>query len=123
MRGLLLAAVVLLVAGCGSAERDTATSRTTNGFNRPSAPAATEAQVAHALGVVKDDAGIAWEGADGCIASVIMTTPQEVQLYADAGDPVATNPAGTVGVKVGTTEGGMSERGCFDRFQQRLKNL
>lgn len=115
-----VARIALLLAaslcGCGG-------SSDSNGYNRPSAPKHSEEEIAAALGVHRDESGIAWEdNAQECVASVIMTTPDQVKLYADAGDPVATNPSGTVGVKVGTYQG-VDARMCFDRFQTALKKL
>lgn len=52
---------------------------------------------------------------DGCEISVVLKTPQEVALYADAGDPVATTPDGSGGVKT-TAE-------CVDGLTEALADL
>jgi hypothetical protein len=56
------------------------------------------------------------------VASVVLFGRDQIATYADAGDPVATNPAGTVGVKVGTYQG-VDPAMCFDRFAGKLKTL
>ena len=55
-----------------------------------------------------------------CEASVIMPNKTTVEVYADAGDLVATNPNGTAGVKVGSTGG---ERECLKFFTEALADF
>jgi len=57
----------------------------------------TPAQVAKLAGFKPDPP--AWVGPNGEQIAVIVTTRGEIELYASAGDPVVTNPAGDVGVK------------------------
>ncbi len=55
-----------------------------------------------------------------CEASVIMPNMTTVELYADAGDLVATNPNGTAGVKVSSNGG---ERECLEFFTEALADF
>ena len=54
-----------------------------------------------------------------CEAAVILTSPQHVAMYADAGDTVATNPAGTAGVKNVSSE----KATCQSFFEEKLADL
>ena len=93
------------------------------GYNAPPAGKYSEAEVAAALGLQPSEAGISWEdGAQQCIASKVLMGRKQIKVYADAGDTVATNASGTVGVKVGTYQG-VDKRMCFDRFQAALEKL
>jgi hypothetical protein len=105
-----------LASGCGGGGSG-------GGYNRPDAQSFTDDQIAAALGVSReaDESGVT--DSDGeCDVDVYLHNADEIALYADAGDPVATNPSGTVGVKVGFFQG-VDERMCFDRFQGKLKAL
>jgi hypothetical protein len=118
---LIAAAAILAttITACGGT-----TTTHTNGYNRPAAPHYTEQQVADMLDLHLDSSGISYsDPKEECVAFVIMVTAAQVHLYADAGDPVATNPAGDVGVKVGVEGGDVDEQVCFDRFQTALKAL
>lgn len=111
-----LIATAALLSACGSTS-----TTSSSGHNRPEPAKYTQAQVYQALGVTEDAQGLSAD--DGaCVASVVMTTPAEIKTYAGAGDPVATNPTGTVGVKVGTFQG-VDSATCFDRFTGALKTL
>ena len=46
--------------------------------------------------------GNGWVLVDGtrCDIEAVLTTPSEIDFYADAGDLVATDPTGSYGVKV-----------------------
>ncbi len=48
--------------------------------------------------------------------SIILTDASSVSLYADADDTVATNPAGTVGVRITDSE----KKTCYDAVTTRL---
>ena len=52
-----------------------------------------------------------------CDVSVVLNSKQEVELYAGAGDAVATNPAGNAGVKFS------DEPGCGEQLAEGLKSL
>jgi hypothetical protein len=45
--------------------------------------------------------GLGYQTPSGISIAVILTSKAQVQMYAGAGDPVATNPAGDAGVKFG----------------------
>jgi hypothetical protein len=57
------------------------------------------------------------------VASVLLTSPTRVELYVNAGDVVATNPARTAGVKVGTIRGGPTVEQCHARFTRALSEV
>lgn len=115
-RILALLALATLVGACGGERQSTA-----KGHNRPEPAKYTQEQVYSALGVTAKDESISADDGE-CVASVVMLTPAEIKTYADAGDPVATNPSGTVGVKVGTYQG-VDPAMCFDRFTGMLETL
>lgn len=107
-------ALAVSLAACDS-------SNTSTGHNRPERAAYTERQVARVLGLHRD--GVAWEDdKQQCEAAVIFTNSDAMEVYIAAGDPVATNPSGTVGAKVISYEG-VDPQMCFDRFQTALKRL
>ncbi|MBA0126296.1 hypothetical protein H0B56_12160 [Haloechinothrix sp. YIM 98757] len=104
-RALITASALaaLAVAGCSSDEpADTDSTGDTN-----PAPATSEApepwteeQIATHLDLTPTETEGSYTYGDACQIPVIMTTPQEVELYAEAGDTVATTPDGTAGVKI-----------------------
>lgn len=106
---LLAVAAVVVLAGCSG------------GASEPvedPAPAAEarvwdEGEIVEHLGA--EDLGDGVYTVDGCDIFVVLKTPQEVALYADAGDPVATTPDGTGGVKT-TAE-------CVDTLTAALADL
>lgn len=72
--------------------------------------------------VTNDPAEGLWDPTTGCTVDVVMTTPAEVETYAGAGDPVATNLSRTVGVKYnGYQDTNLS--GCYRIFTDRLRKL
>lgn len=85
-RAALLAA--LAIGGCGGSSDPSPVDR------QP----VSEQQLATALGLTQT--GADWSTPSGCSVAVLLTTPQEVALYADAGDPVVANPERSVGVKL-----------------------
>lgn len=91
---LLLAAA--LVAGCGG---DSGSSNDQRSFNSADDPELTADQVAARAG------------------SVIMTSVDQVQLYADAGDDVVTSPSGKIGVKF------FPEPGCREALLNALDQV
>jgi hypothetical protein len=56
-----------------------------------------------------------------CEIMALLTTEAEVELYADAGDLVVTNPSRTVGVK--THSDPVSKRACVPYFTKALADL
>jgi hypothetical protein len=101
---------VLALAGCSESD-----SGTDGAILNP--PAYTEQEIAEAALLSSKD-GISYVSPGGCQVAVILDSPQEVQLYADAGDTVVTNPSGTVGLKI---VGGPP--GCLEAMAQNLKAL
>lgn len=118
--GLLSAS---LAVGCGGSDSDGGVQgeksqnggRVLNSENPRNIEQYTEQEVSRKLGLSEEG----YLGRQECVASVILTTPGSIALYADAGDVVATNEAGTVGVKVGTFEG-ESQTECASRFAKLL---
>lgn len=87
-------------------------------------PEASEADVAKHI--VKETGGIYENGTVTlasydtgdfyCESSVIMVDAGSVAMYADAGDPVATDPSGTVGVKISSND----QPKCAEAFRSAL---
>lgn len=123
VRYLLLALVLgVLFGGCGDSEPESQNAEDSPDGGRvfnAQEPAYEEQEVITALGLTGEGPGYDL-GNEECVASVIMTTPGEIKVYADAGDTVATNDAGTVGIKVGTYQGGPSTAECARRFAKLL---
>lgn len=55
----------------------------------------------------------------GCMVDVVMTSAQEIDTYASAGDTVVTNPDATAGVKVTASD----DPGCLGELEQGLEAL
>lgn len=70
-----------------------------------------------ALKLKASDSGLSYTSPGGCQISVVMISKGQVDTYVSAGDPVATNPAGTVGVKF------FDEPGCGDELAKGLRTL
>lgn len=95
----LVVVVMIALSGCGSSDVKENSSPST-------APTAAvqvdESQVVEYLGLknyrFKTDDGTT------CEVSVVMTNANMVNMYAEAGDNVATNKDGTVGVKISSSE-------------------
>jgi DNA primase large subunit len=108
---IAMVALLALLAGCGrSADKAPNTSFNTSGDARY-----TEEQVAKLAGFRTD--GISYTGPNDCQVSVIMTTGTAIATYAEAGDPVVTNPSGTVGVKF------YPDPGCRDALLAALRRV
>jgi hypothetical protein len=120
--GIVLLVAVLLLAGCGGDESTSSGGGSSSGgHNRPKSAKYTQDEVIEALGLHwTDDHVDAEDDTQECVASVVFTRAEDMKPYVEAGDPVATNPSGEVGVKVGSYEG-VDQQVCFDRFQQALK--
>lgn len=88
MRRLVILLAAAALAGCGSSSSGPTASRSY-----------TDDQVIRALELELADGGPAYQTAAGCRVYAILTTRDEVDLYRGGGSTVATNPAGTVGVK------------------------
>ena len=115
------------LVGCGGADSEDGLARTQSQpsggriVNTPPKPVYTEQEVVTKLDLSGE--GPAYDlGHEECVASVILTTPADIDLYAGAGDTVATNDAGSVGIKVGTYQDGPSEAECARRFASLLSD-
>jgi hypothetical protein len=99
---------LLLIAGCGGSSDSSNT--------------VTESDVINALHLTRDKSGVGYLTPDGdCEVMVILNSKEEVDLYTHAGDPVAKNSDGTVGLKVGSTTGSIPEAGhCVERLGDEL---
>ena len=64
------------------------------------APEYTEQEVTAAASLTSKDGGISYTNPEGCEVAVVLTSPDEIDLYASAGDTVVTNSSGTAGVKL-----------------------
>lgn len=109
IRLLLFVFIAATVSSCGGSSQS------------DSGPRYSEQQIAAALrdfNVVPADES---DGTESCVASAILNTPQEVELYVDAGDPVATTEDRNAGVKVTAVEG--REAACLDAARQALASL
>jgi len=129
-------AASLLVAGCGGddASPERAGSANEAAIEQAEAEAVGEDEVAamleRELGAQPDEYGIGLDydapgAADPCSVVVILTSPEEVTLYRgdppDPEQPVVTNPAGTVGVKVSATA--RDKAACLRAAAGALKGL
>lgn len=85
----------LAIAGCGSSDGDDPAPKSWN-----------ESDVIARAGLQAQDGGLTYrlKAHPQCVAAVILTTANEVELYGEAGDTVATNPDRTAGVKVTSDE-------------------
>lgn len=75
-------------------------------------------QIVEAIGLDEDNYVETPEGVR-CEAAAILTSPEMVAMYADAGDTVATNPDGTAGVKNVSSETAT----CQTFFEEKLATL
>lgn len=109
-----LAGVVLLAA-CGGSE---ANNDSASEDSAQRAAVHDESDVRAHIGL--DESGFVTtpEGVE-CEAAVVMTNGNQVSMYADAGDVVATNPDGTAGVKVIAAE----QATCLDFFTEALSTF
>ena len=128
MRRALIATVSIttfLLAGCGGDEEsETAEpAETTTSEEVPEVSTVHNASdIAAHIGVeLTDTEDATWTTADGaeCDLPIFLTTAQEVDLYAGAGDTVATNPAGTAGVKIV----GGEQATCLDELTEALADF
>lgn len=119
----MLLAAILASAGCGGEEpqsQDGGTATTEAPTDEMPAQAdVTEQDIIDALGLTADDEGISYESAEGCQVAVVLDSPEEVAVYRDAGDTVATNAAGTVGVKIVGDDSG----DCFGALSEKMTGV
>lgn len=113
----LLASAAVALAGCGagSSTKGAVPERQQNAATH------TEQEVVNALGLKRDPSGLSYnDPKSGCSVAVVMTTKSEVETYASAGDPVASNPTKTAGVKY-IADAGVSASACYASLTARLK--
>lgn len=119
---------LVLVAGCGSSCSASDSGGSPASADTPVGNSAapfpsdqySERDVRRHLGLV-DDSGLVFYRADGldCEVAVVLTSPQQVSTYADAGDVVATDPQQRVGVKLVAEP----QRPCFDAVTAALADF
>jgi hypothetical protein len=115
MRRALVALLVALVAGCGDDDDQGA-------VPAPPPPEYTEAEVLRKAKLTPNDGGLSYTHRPSrCNIAVVMIGAEEVALYADAGDVVASNPDRTVGVKI--TVHSDDEQQCHRALTEELSGL
>jgi len=72
----------------------------------------SEAEVSQALGIQGNEV-------NGCYA-LPLTSAQEIETYESAGDTVATNDSGTVGVKTFANASTQTDQACVSYFTDLL---
>lgn len=125
---LILAALTL--AACGSSEEPAATTDNQAIIEEAEAVAVSQADAtAHLrreLNAKPDEFGMFLEyraagAANPCSLILVLTTPQEIALYEDAGDAILKNPSGTVGVKLSTVT--TDRAACMRAASDALESL
>ncbi|WP_028061199.1 hypothetical protein [Candidatus Solirubrobacter pratensis] len=112
----MAALLALALAGCGGGGESSSAGGDTSGTVR-NAPAHSEQDVIDALQLTSDN-GISYTDPNGCEVAVVLIGKNTVNLYSGAGDTVATNPAGDVGVKVVS-----NDPSCASKLAAGLKGL
>jgi hypothetical protein len=88
----------------------------------PAPPEHTEAEVLEQANIVTRDGGLSYvHKPSGCHLAVVMIGRDLVDLYADAGDVVASNPDRTVGVKI--SESAERDPECHAALTEALADL
>lgn len=120
MKRALAVIVAALIVGCGD-EQETVRNAGDDGVSEQAIIDALKLGVDENLNGLPDRPGAPGENGyvtqTGCTVSVLLTSRDMVETYADAGDPVATNPDGTVGVKF------VDERNCGEQLADALTTL
>jgi hypothetical protein len=79
----------------------------------------SEEQAAKMIGLERDDSGIAWVHPESdCDVAVVMTDPDSVAMYRDAGDTVVSTADDSVGVKIVD-----DDPSCPDALAAAMKNV
>lgn len=98
----LAAAACLVLAGCSDSGGSSEAKEVEQGRIWD------KSEVVEAVGLSQDEGRMWWhfttEGGVRCDVAVIMTTSNAVELYASAGDAVATNADRTAGLKITAAE-------------------
>ncbi len=93
---LVIGLWVVALAGCGSEDKGGSGTSAVTALNAD--VPLSEEDIAKQAGF-QHDGPIAYEY-QGCQISVILPSPDYIQLYAEAGDTVITDPTGTIGAKI-----------------------
>ena len=105
------AIILVLSAGCIGEDED------------PKPTTWNEREIVNHMDLTPSSSGLSWtfrtDNGTTCNVAVVMTNANQVALYKNAGDTVATNEDGTAGVKI---TGGES-RTCSDAAENLLKDL
>jgi len=114
---LAIAAVTaaLVLAGCGSSDDSSS-----SGASGPRSW--TLAEILRLTGLKRNADGLTYTlpGQPQCPARLLLRSTAEVQTYKDAGDPVATNPDKSAGIRVEPEEPA-SCKGVFTRALAKVK--
>lgn len=104
------------------------TTQGTWAYSPPKGRAFDDSEVYRFLKATEDDrfGGGDWiitlESGDTCdVSSQILRSPSEISVYADAGDAVATNSEGWMGIVIGSYEGATAS--CLDEVDERLADF
>jgi ABC-type phosphate/phosphonate transport system substrate-binding protein len=86
-------AVALLAGGCGSSDSSSSASGPRSW---------TLQQIQQDTGLKRSADGLSYSlpGHPRCVARIVLRSTAEVQTYKNAGDPIATNPDKSAGVRV-----------------------
>ena len=88
------ALAVALIAGCGSSDSSSSSAGGPRSW--------TLQQILRGTGLQRSADGLSYRlpGQPRCVARIILRSTAEVQTYKNAGDPVATNPDKSAGIRV-----------------------
>jgi hypothetical protein len=124
--GVIVGCIAVLtgLGACGGGDDDNnsgATNQDSAAFDDQGPSDVSEQDVITALDLVPSGAN--YDTADGrCEIAVILSGKSQIELYKDAGDPVAENGDGTVGVKVFANDPSVSDADCVDELSSKLDN-
>ena len=120
---LFASVLLLLTAACGGADGGSGASENANETTATaSEPVLHDAsEIVEHLGMTGDDIAYTYTSDDGqeCNVAVVLTSASDVQTYEGAGDVVAKNPDGTVGVKIVDEE----EKTCKAKITKALEGF
>lgn len=124
-------ATSLTLSSCSGEESDEAKESSIQSANpattTPSGRFFDDAEVYEFIGATEDDRFggrdmiITLDNGDTCSVDQILSNHAMVAMYVDAGDPVATNSEGWMGIKVGSYEGATAS--CLDEVNARLADF
>jgi len=104
-----------LMAGCGGGD--------SSGAVPPPPESMSEADVIEAGHLTPHNGGLTYtHDPSGCELAVILIGEGTVDLYASAGDNVASNPDRSIGVKI-TVPSGSEEQRCHKALTEELADL